>query len=92
MAPEAAVSATIRIGTVPAIWRTWWGMILYFSAHFRNCSLNDRIAGDEITGEKAEKAATEGLVVMFGCSDDLMELRGATDEDISCFNGSIQRR
>jgi len=44
--------------------------------------LNGRRYRDEIT-EKEEKLAKENnLVVLFGASDDLIELRGAIDEEI----------
>ena len=39
--------------------------------------LNGREIGNEITKEEAKAAKEAGLVVVFGASDDLMELRGA---------------
>lgn len=43
--------------------------------------LNERVYRDEITGEEEELARKNGLVVVFGASDDLMEMRGAIDDE-----------
>ncbi|MCD8350067.1 MAG: hypothetical protein LUC93_05575 [Planctomycetaceae bacterium] len=51
--------------------------------------LDGREIGDEITKEEAETASENGLVVVFGYSDDSMEFRGAIDEEVSCFDGGI---
>lgn len=34
-----------------------------------------------------QEAKDDGIVVVFGCSDDLMELRGAIDDEVGCFDG-----
>jgi hypothetical protein len=39
--------------------------------------LNGRQIGEEISDSEAENASKAGLVVVFGSSDDLVELRGA---------------
>ena len=42
----------------------------------------------DIMSDWLEKQAKEaGLVVVFGYSDDLMELRGAIDDEVGCFDG-----
>ena len=43
--------------------------------------LNERIYGDEITKEEEKLAKDNGLVVVFGASDDLIEMRGAIDDE-----------
>ncbi|RKP44660.1 hypothetical protein [Pararobbsia silviterrae] len=43
--------------------------------------------GDEISREKEAEAKAHGLVVVFGASDDLMELRGAIHDEVSCYDG-----
>jgi hypothetical protein len=45
--------------------------------------LNGRQYRDEITNDEAQAAKDAGLVVVFGASDDLMELRGAVDDETS---------
>lgn len=49
--------------------------------------LNGRLIGNEITTSEAAIAKQAGLVVVFGYSDDNMELRGAIDDEMSCFDG-----
>lgn len=51
--------------------------------------LNGRKYGDEITQEEAAAAKEAGLVVVFGQSDDLMEFRGAIDDEVGCWKGEI---
>ena len=51
--------------------------------------LNGREYGLELTKAEEQEAKRDGLVVVFGASDDLMELRGALDEEIGCYNGGI---
>lgn len=53
--------------------------------------LNGRQYGEEITGEEQRAAAEAGLVVVFGYSDDNVELRGAIDAEVSAYNGTIVR-
>lgn len=49
--------------------------------------LNGREIGEEISFEESQTAKENGLVVVFGASDDLMEFRGAIDDEVSCYNG-----
>lgn len=51
--------------------------------------LDGREYGNEITASEAKAAAEAGLVVVFGASDDLIEFRGAIDDEGGCFNGGI---
>lgn len=41
----------------------------------------------EITKEEEQHAKMAGLVVIFGASDDLMELRGAINDEFNCYAG-----
>ena len=43
----------------------------------------------EITPEEEKLAKELGFVVVFGYSDDNAELRGAIDDEISCFDGGV---
>lgn len=47
--------------------------------------------GDEITSAQANAAKGAGLVVVFGASDDLVELRGAIDDELGAYDGSTFR-
>ena len=49
--------------------------------------LNGREYRSEMTGEEEREAKESGLVVVFGASDDLCELRGAIDEEVDCYGG-----
>ena len=49
--------------------------------------LNGREYGDEITDEECAAAKAAGLVVIFGYSDDYVELRGAIKEEIGMWDG-----
>ena len=49
--------------------------------------LNGREYLSEITKEEAGEANAAGLVVVFGASDDLIEFRGALDEEINAWEG-----
>ncbi len=49
--------------------------------------LNGRQMGWEITDAEAKMACEQGLVVVFGYSDDNMEFRGAIYDEAGCFNG-----
>ena len=57
--------------------------------------LADRLTGreyrNEITKEECAKAKADGLVVVFGYSDDGVELRGAIDDDVSACDGTTLR-
>lgn len=43
--------------------------------------------GDEGSRELFAQMAKAGLVAVFGHSDDLMEFRGAIDDEVSCYDG-----
>lgn len=49
--------------------------------------LNGRQIGSEILPEEELQAKTAGLIVIFGASDDLMELRGAINDEFYCYDG-----
>ena len=49
--------------------------------------LDGREYGKEITKEEEAQAKAAGLVVVFGYSDDNMELRGAIYDELGCYNG-----
>lgn len=53
--------------------------------------LDGRQYGSEITKEEERVAADAGLVVVFGYSDDNVELRGAIDAEVSAYNGTTVR-
>jgi len=42
----------------------------------------------EITDEEAEQAKRDGVVILFGSSDDLLEMRGAVDDEVGAWNGT----
>ena len=50
-------------------------------------TLNGNEIGNEITKEQEQQAKEAGLVVVFGYSDDNMEMRGAFYEEFGCYNG-----
>ena len=50
-------------------------------------TLDGREIGKEITDDEESQAKTTGLVVVFGASDDLMEFRGAIDDEASVYGG-----
>lgn len=49
--------------------------------------LNGREIGSEITDSEEQQAARNGPVVIFGASDDLCELRGAINDELSACEG-----
>lgn len=49
--------------------------------------LNGRQYGREITREEEKLAKESGLVVIFGASDDLCEMRGVIDDEFGCYDG-----
>jgi hypothetical protein len=49
--------------------------------------LNGREYLQEISKEEAAQAAESGLVVIYGASDDLVELEGAIYDEAGCFDG-----
>lgn len=53
--------------------------------------LNGQQYGAEISRDEERLAKDNGLVVVFGYSDDCMELRGAIDDELGCFDGGVFR-
>jgi hypothetical protein len=51
--------------------------------------LQGRQYRDEITEELEETAKENGLLVLFGASDDLLELRGAVSDEVGAYKGGI---
>lgn len=51
--------------------------------------LNGREYMKEITPDEEIQAKNEGIVIVFGASDDLMEFRGAIRDEIDCYDGGI---
>ena len=49
--------------------------------------LNGREYGNEITKPEEKLAKEDGLVVVFGYSDDNIELRGAIKEEVGSYDG-----
>lgn len=49
--------------------------------------LDGREYGNEITDDEEAQAKAAGLVVVFGYSDDNMELRGSIYDELGCYNG-----
>jgi len=49
--------------------------------------LNGREYTKEINDKITEKMQGTSLVVVFGASDDLMEFRGAIDDEVGCYDG-----
>jgi hypothetical protein len=45
--------------------------------------------GAEGSKELWAKMEESGLVAVFGASDDLMEFRGAIDDEVGCYNGGV---
>lgn len=50
--------------------------------------LGGRETGYEITEEESKVAKADGLLVIFGYSDDNVELRGFIDDEIVAYNGT----
>lgn len=50
--------------------------------------LSGREIGNEITGPEEIAAKQSGLLVIFGSSDDLCELRGAISEEVGAWQGA----
>lgn len=50
--------------------------------------LDGREYGQEIPVGFEKQVKEAGLVVVFGASDDLMELRGAVSDEVGCYGGS----
>jgi hypothetical protein len=51
--------------------------------------LDGRQYGVEINEKEAQLARGNNLVVVFGASDDLMELRGAIYDEVGCWSGRV---
>ena len=51
--------------------------------------LTGREYGKEMVKEEEQQAKAAGLIVIFGASDDLMELRGAIRDEFSCYGGGV---
>lgn len=49
--------------------------------------LDGREYGEEILRKEELMAKELGFVVLFGCSDDLAELRGAIYDEVDCWDG-----
>lgn len=47
--------------------------------------LSGREYGEELTSEEEEQLKKDELVVVFGASDDLCEIRGAISDEIDCY-------
>ena len=54
-----------------------------FAAMLHGCQI-----GDEISKEMRQIAKENNLVVVFGASDDLMEFRGAIDDELGAYEGT----
>jgi hypothetical protein len=50
-------------------------------------NLNGREYMKEITTEEVKLAKESGLLVVFGSCDDLVEFRGAFDDEVGCYEG-----
>lgn len=51
--------------------------------------LNGREYLNEITPEEEQEAETNGLVAVFGYSDDNVEFAGAIDDEVGAFEGTL---
>ena len=51
--------------------------------------LNGRQCDSEVTREEVAELKRNGLVIVFGASDDLVEFRGAIYGEIDCYNGGV---
>ena len=45
--------------------------------------------GEEISKQDLQYAKENGVVIVFGASDDLMEFRGAIKDEVSCDEGGV---
>jgi hypothetical protein len=53
--------------------------------------LNGRQYRSELTNEDKKEAQQNGLVVVFGASDDLIEFNGSISEEGDCYDGAYFR-
>ena len=67
--------------------KTWTNPVKSKLAEVFARKLNSREYGKELTAEEEQWAEANGLVVVFGASDDLMEFRGAIDDEVGCYDG-----
>lgn len=51
--------------------------------------LNGREYRSELTRDEEKELKQQGIVAVFGFSDDLCELRGAADDEMDCFDGGV---
>ncbi len=49
--------------------------------------IDGRQHGKETTSEIEQIAKENNIVIVFGCSDDLMEFRGAINDEVGCYDG-----
>lgn len=49
--------------------------------------ITGREYGEEITDAEEKQAKADGLVVIFGYSDDNVEFRGAINDEVGCYDG-----
>ena len=50
-------------------------------------TLHGREIGNELSRHDEEAAKSDGVIIVYGASDDLCEVRGAIEEEIGCYNG-----
>jgi hypothetical protein len=50
--------------------------------------LNGRMIGKEMTSQEEREAKESGLLVVYGSSDDLTQMRGVIDEELDAWNGA----
>lgn len=53
--------------------------------------ITGREYGEEISREEEAQARAAGLLVIFGASDDLTELRGALNDEAGAYDGAVHR-
>jgi hypothetical protein len=53
--------------------------------------LSGREYGDELTLEEERQAKDDGVIIIFGASDDLLEFRGAVNDEVNAINGAKVR-
>jgi hypothetical protein len=52
-------------------------------------TLNGREYGQEISPDEEKQAKSNGLVIVFGYSDDNVEFRGAINEELGCGENTV---
>lgn len=75
-APQPAALAVTEPAAAPALTKE----LLAVALHGREYPF-------DLTAEEQAQAKAAGLVVIFGASDDLMELRGAINDEFDCYDG-----